>query len=160
MKGISMEIEFIVHGEPYGKGRPRFRPSGQPYTPAKTVKYEKLVQLEYNSQAGGKCFNDNVLLEMRVYAYYTIPKNTPQWKIPLMLSGAIRPLKKPDWDNVGKTIADSLNKIAYHDDAQIVDGMVRKFYSDNPRVEVKICEAEGYSPKLTKMELRSMRKEV
>lgn len=39
-------------------------------------------------------------------------------------------------DNCIKIIADALNKIAYHDDTQIVDCQVRKFYSDDPRVEV------------------------
>ena len=36
---------------------------------------------------------------------------------------------------------DSLNEIAYHDDVQVVDCQVRKFYSDNPRVVVTIQEA-------------------
>ena len=54
----------------------------------------------------------------------------------------IRPMKKPDFDNFGKIVCDSLNDIAYHDDAQIVDAQVRKFFSDDPRVVVTIQEAE------------------
>ena len=60
-----------------------------------------------------------------------------------MLEHKIRPTKKPDWDNIGKIICDSLNQIAYRDDAQIVDSQVRKFYSENPRVEVIIKEVAG-----------------
>ena len=41
-------------------------------------------------------------------------------------------------DNVVKIIADSLNQVAYRDDTQIVDQQCRKFYSENPRVEVSI----------------------
>ena len=41
-------------------------------------------------------------------------------------------------DNVVKIIADSLNNLAYYDDTQIVDCQCRKFYSENPRVEVTI----------------------
>lgn len=41
-----------------------------------------------------------------------------------------------------KIIADSLNQIAYRDDTQIVDCQCRKFYSDNPRVEVTIKEVK------------------
>lgn len=52
----------------------------------------------------------------------------------------IRPTKKPDTDNVLKVIADSLNQIAYKDDAQVVDASVRKFYSRNPRTVVCISE--------------------
>lgn len=50
----------------------------------------------------------------------------------------IRPTKKPDWDNIGKIVTDALNGVAYHDDAQIVDAQVRKFYSKDPRVEIII----------------------
>ena len=59
------------------------------------------------------------------------------------MTGAIRPTVKPDWDNIGKIVADALNKIAYYDDAQIVDSQTRKFYSDRPRVEILIQIAGG-----------------
>ena len=59
-----------------------------------------------------------------------------------MLDGLIRPTKKPDWDNIGKVVCDALNGIAYRDDAQIVDSMVRKFYGEVPRVVVIIREYE------------------
>ena len=59
-----------------------------------------------------------------------------------MEEGKIRPTKKPDFDNIGKIVCDSLNKRAYNDDAQVVDAQVRKFYSRNPRVVVTIQEAE------------------
>jgi len=59
-----------------------------------------------------------------------------------MADGIIRPTKKPDIDNICKIICDSLNKIAYHDDSQIVDCQVRKFYSERPRVVVTISEAK------------------
>ena len=55
-----------------------------------------------------------------------------------MLEHKIRPTKKPDWDNIGKIICDSLNKVAYRDDSVVVDAQVRKFYSENPRVDVSI----------------------
>ena len=37
-----------------------------------------------------------------------------------------------------KSILDALNKVAYHDDTQIVSLSMEKFYSDSPRVEVTI----------------------
>ena len=55
-----------------------------------------------------------------------------------MLSGFIRPTVKPDWDNIGKLVADALNGIAYDDDKCIVDAQVRKFYSDQPRTDIII----------------------
>lgn len=78
------------------------------------------------------------MLDMRVIAYYQIPKSTSKKRRAEMLSRKLRPIIKPDYDNIGKVVSDGLNKIAYHDDAAIVDGLVRKFYSDIPRVEVII----------------------
>lgn len=60
-----------------------------------------------------------------------------------MLLGLIRPTKKPDIDNITKAVLDALNKVAYKDDAAIVQFSVEKFYSDNPRVEVTIGEWEA-----------------
>ena len=139
-----MKVKFTILGEPAGKGRPRFRSVGpyvKTYTPEKTVTYENLVKLEYRRQCGDYRFPDDTPLDMRIMAYCGIPKSASKKKRKEMLEWRIRPLKKSDWDNIGKIIADSLNEIAYKDDVQIVDGQVRKFYSDRPRVVVTIQEA-------------------
>lgn len=81
------------------------------------------------------------MLDMRIVAYFPIPKSTSKKKRQLMLEGQIRPTKKPDFDNIGKIVCDALNTVAYHDDVQIVDAQVRKFYSEEPRVVVTIQEA-------------------
>ena len=139
-----MTLSFEILGEPQGKGRPRFsRATGRTYTPAKTVAYENLVKVEYERQCAGKRFDDGEYVDLRIYAYYGIPKSASKKKHAMMASGAIRPTKKPDMDNVVKVIADSLNGIAYKDDTQVVDSMVRKFYSEYPRVRVVLKTAES-----------------
>lgn len=136
-----MEVKFTVYGEPKGKGRPRFSTkTGHAMTPKDTVNYETLVHMEYMNQCGNAKFPDDAMLDMRIKAYYSIPKSKSKKMKALMLEGIIRPTKKPDMDNVVKIIADSLNNIAYRDDTQIVDCQCRKFYSDTPRVEVRILE--------------------
>ncbi len=55
-----------------------------------------------------------------------------------MLDGHIRPTKTPDADNIAKSVLDALNKVAYKDDSCVVDLIVEKWYSENPRVEVYI----------------------
>lgn len=138
-----MEVKFTVYGEPKGKGRPRFNTkTGHAMTPKDTVNYETLVHMEYMSQCQNVRFPDDAMLDMRIKAYYSIPKSKSKKMKALMLDGTVRPTKKPDMDNVVKIIADSLNQIAYRDDTQIVDCQCRKFYSDEPRVEVKIIEIE------------------
>lgn len=143
------QIKFTILGEPQGKGRPRFVTRynsatgtviGRAHTPENTIIYENLVRTEYSIQTKNYRFPDDSMLDMRILAYYGVPKSASKKKKNLMLSGVLRPTKKPDMDNVMKVIADSLNQVAYKDDTQIVDAQCRKFYSDEPRVEVVIRE--------------------
>lgn len=137
-----MRTQVCIYGEPQGKGRPRFSTvcsHAKTRTPEQTVIYENLVKTEYRNQSGVR-FPDDAMLDVRVMAYYTIPKSISKKKRQAMLDHKVRPTKKPDFDNIGKVICDSLNGIAYRDDAQIVDAQVRKFYSDTPRVVVIITD--------------------
>ena len=138
-----MKASFTILGEPTGKGRPKFSTQGgfiRAVTPKATINYETLVQMEYEAQCKGVFFPKEAAIGMRVTAYKPIPKSTSKKKLAQMLSDAIRPGKKPDWDNIGKIICDALNTVAFVDDTQIVDGRVIKKYSDQPRVEVEIWE--------------------
>ena len=123
-----LSIKFVVPGLPFGKQRPN---------------YENLVKMAYQEKAKGKRFKDGDMLDVRIIAYYNIPPSTSKKRRTMMLEHKIRPTKKPDWDNIGKIVCDSLNNIAYHDDNQVVDAQVRKFFSENPRVEVTIRKVEG-----------------
>ncbi|GCA68027.1 endonuclease [Mediterraneibacter butyricigenes] len=138
-----MEVRFTILGEPKGKGRPRFcRNTGHAITPKDTVNYETLVRMEYGVAYSDFKFPDDAMLDMRIKAFYSIPKSASKKKRASMLANEIRPTKKPDMDNVVKIIADSLNQVAYRDDTQIVDCQCRKFYSENPRVEVMIQDIQ------------------
>jgi Holliday junction resolvase RusA-like endonuclease len=129
-------MKLIIPGEPCAKQRPKFG-NGRTYTPEKTVNYETLVRQLYIQAT--KEYHDGAL-RLVVDAFFTIPKSTSKKKREKMLQGIIRPTKRPDWDNIGKIASDALNAIAYRDDSQIVDATVRKWYSDEPRVEVEISE--------------------
>lgn len=134
-----MAVKFTILGEPKGKGRPRFIPkTGRAITPKDTAVYENLVRMEYMAQCKEFRFPDNAMLDMRILAYYGIPKSMTKKNRELVSQRILRPTKKPDMDNVVKVIADSLNGVAYRDDTQIVDCQIRKFYSEKPRVEVTI----------------------
>ena len=137
------KAKFTVYGEPKGKGRPRFNTkTGHAITPKDTVSYENLVKLEWQTAYGTENFPKEAMLDMRILAYYGIPKSKSKKIKEQMAKGLLRPTKKPDMDNVVKIIADSLNQVAYRDDTQIVDCQCRKFYSDSPRVEVMIKEIQ------------------
>lgn len=134
-KGYSMTVEFIIPGKPQGKERPRLSKS-HTYTPAKTKAYEETVGWIY------KAHNFPELkgaIGAEITIYYAIPKGTNKTDKEAMLDQKIRPTVRPDIDNILKAIFDSLNGIAYKDDNQIVSVIARKYYSDNPRVDVFLC---------------------
>lgn len=135
------KIEFTVEGEPKGKERPRFGNRGQVYTPDKTATYENQIKIAYYEQCGNAKFAEESQLELFVKAYYKIPKNTSKKKKQTMLSGEIRPTKKPDGDNILKAVADALNGVCYKDDKCLIKMSIEKFYSDMPRIEVVVKEA-------------------
>ena len=130
-----MVVRFEVPGEPVGKGRPRMTKTGHAYTPARTREYEARMREAYQTDAHGFVFEGPV--RVIINAYFAIPKSTPQYKVDMMMSDDIRPVKKPDLDNIVKTI-DALNGVAWHDDAAVVEIEARKFYDIHPRVEIEI----------------------
>ncbi len=131
-----MIYNFTVPGAPAGKGRPRITKNGA-FTPKDTMVYENLVKNSYrlNRQLQGE-------LKAEIIAYYPISKSTSNKKRLQMIDLIIRPTKKPDIDNIVKSILDSLNNIAFHDDSQIVELIAKKYYSEQPRVEVILEELE------------------
>jgi Holliday junction resolvase RusA-like endonuclease len=131
-------IKLIIPGKPMGKQRPRVMKRGITYTPKETVNYETLVKQLYITQNFEKQLEGP--LAMRIIAYFEIPKSTSKKQAAMMRDGDLRPTKKPDMDNIVKIIADALNQLAYKDDSQIVDLIINKFYSEQPRVEIYIRE--------------------
>ena len=75
---------------------------------------------------------------MYIVAYFGIPKSDSKAKSAEKRANRTRPTKRPDIDNVIKTICDGLNGVAYYDDSQVVEVTAEKRYSDEPRVEVSI----------------------
>lgn len=131
-------------GEPQGKARPRFAKHRQHlfvWTPEKTRTYEKSIQAAFWKQCGNVRFPEGSQLELKVLAFFKIPKSASKKKKEAMLSEEIRPTKKPDIDNVLKAVADALNGICYKDDSCIVKMTGEKFCSDNPKIIIilKIC---------------------
>jgi Holliday junction resolvase RusA-like endonuclease len=50
----------------------------------------------------------------------------------------LRPISKPDSDNILKILFDSIKDFLIYDDAQIVSEITEKYYSTKPRMEVEI----------------------
>lgn len=136
-----MKISFTVEGTPLGKGRPRYvrtQKGIMTYTPEQTVNYENLVKLSYINGAGPVKLEGP--LQVTIECYFPVPASTSRKKRDQMLRGEIRHTKKPDCDNLAKSILDALNGVAYDDDKQICRLDVFKNYGDRAGAVVTIEE--------------------
>ena len=108
MYKYSNSIELVVNTRPIPKGRPRFCRNGHAYTPKRTVDFEKVVRNAFLGRFGAdyRPMTENLCVSMS-FAFVT-PKKC--------LSA--RPIS--DLDNLAKAVLDSLNKIAFDDDVQVV----------------------------------------
>lgn len=134
---------FTIYAEPVGKVNMRpvtMKGHMALIQPKTNSNYMTMVKNAYLQAHGNYMFEADKPLELTIRAYYSIPKNTAKYKIPLMEKGEIRPTKKPDCDNISKIVCDSLNKLAFADDSQIVSLRVYKYYSKQPCVTVSIEE--------------------
>lgn len=140
------ELTFKIDGGPFGKQRPRVLKTGRAYTPKETVNYEERVLMCFRAASRGRFYaSKDTPVSITITAFYKIPKSTSKKKCALMTTGKLRPLKKPDWDNIGKVISDALNGQAYVDDKQVVDARVTKWYTvGEPCVVVNIRKELSY----------------
>jgi Holliday junction resolvase RusA-like endonuclease len=140
-------IRLIIPGEAVAQGRPRFSTrSGFPraYDPPRSRDYKAYVRYLAAEVAPETPIEGAVRLTVTVYR--AIPKGFSKHKRRLALQGEILPVTKPDLDNVVKTLKDSLSRLIWRDDSQVVSLHATKFYSDNPRVEIEIFTPDDFCP--------------
>ena len=133
--------EFKIPGKAQAKQRPRMGRSGIVYTPKETLVYENYVKMcysDYAKQFGWLPYENQVRAEIEVLV--AVPKSDSKTKKKAKIEGMIRPAVKPDCDNLAKSILDSLNGLAYHDDKQVVELSVKKYYAEKAEVKIKLSE--------------------
>jgi Holliday junction resolvase RusA-like endonuclease len=130
---------IVVEGKIKGKARPRFNTkTGRAFTPGDTVSYENWVKICYQNQDGR--YLEGAIRAM-ITVYYKIPKSYTKKRVQAIKDGLEHPQKTPDSDNIAKIILDSLNKIAFDDDSQVVELTVLKKYTEElERVEFELEE--------------------
>lgn len=141
-----MTYTVNIPGKPVGKGRPRYaniKGVVRTYTPKTTADYEKLVKANFRKQ-NPRATPLSGPINFEILALYPIPASYSKRKSAACQTGCLTPTVKPDIDNVAKSILDALNQIAYADDAQIVNLMVKKRYTSGEAcVRVSISEMEA-----------------
>jgi len=138
---MTFSLTFHVDINPVPKGRPRFSKAGgfmRSYTPKKTSDYET----EVRTQAQSVMTREPLETPLAVYLYFRlrIPRSHSKKRQEACLNGSERPTKKPDIDNLAKSVLDGLNGVVWHDDSQIVSLHLTKVYARNPGIDLLIRE--------------------
>ena len=126
-----IEVSFTLCDDPLPQPRPKARRIGkgiQIYTPqnARVKSYKQAVSAAFEEALGHKEVDLEAPIELRVDFFIKRPSN---------MCGKIYPdesfphVKRPDLDNLVKTIMDGLNGIAWSDDSNVVRLVARKFYT-------------------------------
>lgn len=133
---IERAVTVTLAGEPQGKGRARAFRRGNfigHYTPEKTRTYEGMIRTAaMDAVAGAPPFDEPI--EMTLRAIFSVPASWSARKRSDAITGAIRPAKKPDYDNILKAWSDAMNGVVYRDDALIVRVSFEKRYGLSPMV--------------------------
>ena len=145
-------IHLTILGRPLGKQRHQTAIRGkgenaflQEYTPTQTVNAEVLVKLAFMEKyPNHQPWERDVPLASIIEAFYPVPMSFSASKRKDALAGILRPCIKIDLDNCEKLVWDALNQIAYADDCAIVKSMGDKFYSEKPRVDIKIMTLDEW----------------
>ncbi len=131
---------FEVKTKPKGKGRPRFVRRGNfvsTYTPKTTKEYEETIRNAFLEQCKGQYDKEYTgLIKVSIWAYFAPSKSLSKAKKKELIGQPH--LKKPDVDNLAKSILDALNGVAWKDDSQIGALLVCKLYGEEDKVTVEI----------------------
>jgi len=132
-------LKIEIPGDVQAQQRPKFSRYGNNVSvrdPKESKDYKSFVRLVASQVAPDTLITEEVRL--RIDVYRKIPKSFSKKKHQQAVDGELRPTTKPDVDNLAKGIKDGLSKVIWHDDSQVTELFVRKWYSDNPRAEVTI----------------------
>jgi Holliday junction resolvase RusA-like endonuclease len=132
------EIRFTVYGTPRPQGSTRaFIPKGWKRAVITTDNArlkpwrQEVVSVIVNLNT--EPFAAHTPLRCHLDFYFERPKSASPKKRPGMTT-------KPDSDKLMRALFDSMKGVLIDDDAQIVNGQVRKFYGTPERVEVIVSE--------------------
>lgn len=137
-------INVLLRGQPQGWQRSGVRiikPHGKPafpsiYLPAATRNYQKALALQAKVAMGRRPLLDEAV-SIDVLAVMGVPSSWSGKKRDAALAGTVRPIGKPDFDNIAKMV-DALKGVVWRDDALVVDARVRKVYGEDPYLKVVV----------------------
>jgi Holliday junction resolvase RusA-like endonuclease len=82
-----------------------------------------------------------VALEAFIYVTFPVPASYSKKRTEACLSDSEKHTKKPDLDNVIKSVIDGMDKIVFENDSQITSIHSTKVYGEVAKVEVVVRQA-------------------
>lgn len=146
------DITIMLFEEPEGTPRPRFRLINRQNFVNEAINNGQFVHVYSLNAKEDSLYmqrlldQDLVQIQELIYTPCIVEYNIYQ-KTPTVFNtvdtflaeiGLIRPITKPDWDNIGKKYSDMFNHNVWLDDTLVISGTLNKFYSILPRVEIKL----------------------
>ena len=132
-------MKIIFNIEPVEQARPRAtktRKGIRLYDPKKVSTYKKQLGMMCKFQYKKEPLTGPLVVSLKFYRH--IQSSVSKKERELRITGAHRPIVKPDTDNYIKSTLDGLNGLLWEDDNQIVKIVAEKYYSDHPRVEIEV----------------------
>lgn len=146
-------IHVVLYEEPEGSPRPRARYVNKSNLTTMAKANPGFVQIYSLTGASDRSFMKRLITEeemvqvdylintpcsVRYEAYFKTPSAFNAIDTFLAELRMIRPITKPDFDNVEKKYADMYNGNIWLDDALVIESSMSKYYSILPRVEISL----------------------
>lgn len=131
-------MKYIIEGIPQQQERPRAAYINKKivlYDPPNSKKYKEFLKKEIQKQEV-KLLTEPI--KVKIHFFVPIPKSYTKKQHALIQENKLLPSKKPDLSNYIKLIEDAFNNILYKDDAQIIELIAKKSYSETPRIEIEV----------------------
>lgn len=151
---FSKEIFVVLYEEPEGTPRPRARYVNKANLSSAAKANPGFIQVYSLTGKSDRDFMKQLISEddftklngLLIYtpcvvdyaAFIKTPSSFNAKDTYLAELGCIRPICKPDFDNLEKKYSDMYNGNVWIDDALVIDASIHKYYSILPRVEIKL----------------------
>lgn len=149
----SNELYIILYEEPEGSPRPRARYINKNNLTTMAKQNPGFIQIYSLTGASDKAYfkrliDDNDMFQVeqlictpcmvRYEAYLHTPSSFNAIDTYLAELGIIRPITKPDFDNIEKKYSDMFTNNIWLDDTLVIESSMSKYYSILPRIEIRL----------------------
>ena len=137
-------LTIVIPGNPMAKQRARHSRNGAVYSPQKLDIVRMKREIRMRLPEGFEMFEQGYPVIVNAVFFFEPSKSKTTKKFLKQIESEDVPhTQKPDRDNCDKFLLDSMNKIVIHDDCQVYDGRLSKFWSKNPRTEIEIIWSQN-----------------